>query len=170
MSRTKTTVMGTMTAVVGMIGLSVYAADISIDQLPVKAKAALLKLAGDHPILEVESEKEHGIMVYEAAWEVDGNKVEAEVTADGVLLEMEEKVAAADVPAAVRDAAASVLGNADNVRYERHTEVFYEVKGTVDGKGKEIKISPGGKVMGHDDDGDDHDGHDHDGDDDDGEE
>lgn len=155
MKRTMKAALGTVTAVMGVIGLSVYAADISMDQLPAKAKAALLKLAGDHPILEVESEKEHGIMVYEAAWEVDGNEVEAEVTADGILLEMEEKVSAADVPAAVRDAAASVLGNAGDIRYERHTEVFYEVKGKVDGKGKEIRISPGGKVAGQEDDDDD---------------
>jgi hypothetical protein len=135
--------------------LTVWAADASLDKFPEKAKAALLKLAGDNKITEVEMEKEHGIQVYEASWLVDGKKHEAEVTADGVLLELEESVDSDKVPEAVRTAAGKALPGDQKLRYEKHTIVLYEVKGKVDGKNKEIAINPGGKIAGQEEDDDD---------------
>lgn len=152
-------------AACGGLTLSLLAADLTLDQIPAKAREALEKLAGNNKIVEVEAEKENGIMVYEAAWVGNGTHTEAEVTEDGVLLEMEESLQPEAVPESIRAAAEAALAGAPSIKYERHTVVFYEVKGKVDGKGKEIKISAGGKVMGDDDEADD-DGDD-DGDDDD---
>ncbi len=158
MTRRRMAVLGTSAVLVGGATLTVWAANLTLDQLPARAKEALLKLADGNAITEIESEKEHGVQIYEAAWMVNGKEVEAEVTADGILLETEQGVAADEVPQAVRDAAQKALAGAEKVHYEMHTVVFYEVEGKVNGKNKELKISPTGKVSGQkDDDGDDDD-------------
>jgi uncharacterized membrane protein YkoI len=72
--------------------------DLTIDQLPEPARAALLKLAGGARIVEVEREREHGAMIYEAAWVKNGTQHEAEVTAEGALLELEETIPAEKAP------------------------------------------------------------------------
>ncbi len=141
----------------GGLVVSLWAADLTIDKIPVKAREALQKLAGDNKILEVEAEKEHGIQVYEAEWVSNGTHTEAEVTADGVLLEMEESVKAEAVPDSVKATATQALPGAPALHFTRHTVVFYEVEGKVDGKNKEISISPSGKRMGDEDEGDDED-------------
>jgi len=132
----------------GGLTLSLWAANVTLDQIPAKAREALQKLAGTNKIVEVEAEKEHGIQVYEAEWIADGTEVEAEVTADGVLLEMEEAVKVEAVPPAVRAAAEKALAGAPKLQYEKHTVVFYEAEGKVNGKKKEVSISPAGKLMG----------------------
>lgn len=137
--------------VCGGITLTLWAADLTLDQVPAAAREALLKLAGDNKIVSVETEKENGIQVYEAEWVARGVSIEAEVTADGVLLEMEEDVKADSVPEAVRTTAEKALAGADKITYEKHTVVFYEVEGKVAGKGKEVSISPAGKLMDNED-------------------
>lgn len=159
MLKQKRSILVAALAACGGLTLSLWAADLTLDQIPAKAREALERLAGSNKIVEVESEKENGIMVYEAAWIGNGTHTEAEVTEDGVLLEMEESLKPEAVPESIRTAAEAALAGAPTIKYERHTVVFYGVKGKVDGKGKELKISAGGKVMGHEDedDGDDDD-------------
>jgi hypothetical protein len=149
--RRRKMMMVVLAVVCGGSAFSVWAAGINVDQIPAKAREALQKLAGSNPIIKVESEKEHGVQVYEAAWTADGTKTEAEVTADGVLLEMEEWVKADKVPQAVRETAEKALAGASKLSYEKHTVVFYEVEGKVDGKKKEVSISPAGKLMSQED-------------------
>jgi hypothetical protein len=138
-----------------VVSLTALAAAVTLDNIPAKAREALLKLADGNAIVEVESEKEHGVQVYEASWRVNGKEVEAEVTADGILLETEQGVDAEAVPQAVRTAAETALAGADKIHYEMHTVVFYEVEGRVNGKNKEVKISPTGQVAGQEDDDED---------------
>lgn len=157
MGKRKSILVGAVVAC-GALTLSVWAAAVTIDQFPAKAREALQKLAGDNQIIEVESEKEGGVQMYEAAWKAGGVVHEAEVTADGVLVEMEEGVRAEDLPEAVKAAAEQALTGAPKIHYEKHTYVVYEVEGKVDGKNKEIVISPTGKVKGgEDEEGDDDD-------------
>lgn len=162
MLRSKALWVAAASVLIGAAALTVWAADLTFDNLPLRAKEALAKLAGDNKITEVESEKEHGVQVFEAAWNVDGREVEAEVTADGVLLEMEEIVPASEVPGAVRAAAEQALAGAPKITYEKHTVVFYEVKGKVADKTKEVKISPTGQVAGQEDEEGDDEGEDDD--------
>jgi hypothetical protein len=151
-------------AVLAAIGLtfSLVAADLTLDKIPAKAREALQKLAGNNPILEVEAETEHGLKVYEAEWKANGTIHEAEVTENGELLEMEEGVKAEDVPEVVKAAAEKAMNGAAKLHYAKHTVVFYEVEGRVDGKGKEVSISPSGRLINgdEDEDGDDDDGED----------
>jgi uncharacterized membrane protein YkoI len=138
--------------------------DLTIDQVPEPARAALLKLAGDAKIIEAEREHEHGVLVYEAEWAKDGTKHEAAVTADGTLVEIEEIIPVDKAPAAVRAAIAKHFGPDAKVVVEKKMVVVYEVEAKVDGKHKELLVLPTGRVHKepdddheHDDDDDEHD-------------
>lgn len=142
--------------------------DISLDQMPGPARAALLKLAAGAKIIEAEREREHGTVVYEAEWIVNGTEHEAKVTADGALIETEEVVRLKDLPAAVRAAIAKHFPAKSKVKVEKKTIVIYEVEARIDGKERELLVFPTGRVHeGHDEDHDDDHDHDHDDDDDD---
>ncbi len=122
---------------------------VTMEQLPPKVKEAVQKVVGSNPIKEIEREREHGIVIYEVEWTVNGKEREAEFTADGHLLELEEEVNANEVPAAVRQAAAEALGKGLKVEFERKTIVLYEAEAKVDGKEREVLILPTGKVVRH---------------------
>ncbi|MBN1489727.1 MAG: PepSY-like domain-containing protein [Phycisphaerae bacterium] len=136
-------------ALVAVFAVTGWAGDVAeaLDQMPTKARAALVKLAGTATIVEAEQEKEHGVVCYEAEWAVDGREVGATVTADGELVEMEEELDEASVPAAIQAAATKALPAGTAVEYERVTTVVYEVEAKVDGKEKEMLISATGKIM-----------------------
>jgi len=123
---------------------------VSLDQVPEPARKALLKLAGEGKITEVERENKHGVVLYEAEWKVNGREHEATVTAEGDLVELaEEDLAPADVPGAVKRAAAKIFPNAAALEYEKKMFVMYEVEGKVKGKKRELLISPTGKIVRH---------------------
>lgn len=122
---------------------------VTMEQLPPKVKEAVQRLVGTNTIKELEKETEHGTVVYGVEWTANGKEWEAEFTADGDLLEVEEAVAADEVPAAVRHAAAKALGEAAKIEFERVTITLYEAETKIDGKEREILISPTGKLMHH---------------------
>ena len=138
--------------------------ELTIDQVPEAARAALLKLAGGAKIVEVERENEHGLGVYEAEWVVNGREHEAAVMADGTLVEMAEVVGLETLPPAVRAAVTKHFPGETKLEIEKKTIVAYEVEARVDGKEREVLILPTGKVHGqrtegsqHHDDADDDD-------------
>lgn len=120
--------------------------DLTIDQVPLPARAALLRLAARVKIVEVERKTEHGAVRYEAEWVVEGVEHEAAVTADGTLLETEESVAPEKAPAAVRAAIRKHFGPGAKVVIEKKMIVVYEVEAKTDGKEKELLIFPTGRV------------------------
>jgi len=122
--------------------------NIALNQIPEKAREALLKLAKGAPITEVEREKERGMIFYEAEWKFNGRETEAKVTADGDLVELEEEISAKDVPAAVKAVVAKEFPAGAKVEYEKVMVVVYEVEAKVNGKEKEIMVSPIGKIVG----------------------
>ena len=138
--------------------------DLTINQVPEPARAALLKLAGGAKIIKAEREKEHGVLVYEAEWVKDGTQHEAAVTADGTLIETEENVRVEDLPPAVRAAIAKHFPAKTKLTVEKKMVVIYEVEARIDGKERELVVFPTGKVHkehdeDHDDDGGDDDDH-----------
>jgi uncharacterized membrane protein YkoI len=138
-------------SVVGMVAFGAWAGheqeeEITLDAMPEAARAALLELAGGAMITEAECEQEHGAIVYEAEWVVDGVEHEAAVTADGALVEMEEEIPLEAAPAEVRAAIAQYFGADTMVTVERKMVVVYEVEAEVDGEEKELLIWPTGRV------------------------
>lgn len=128
--------------------------DLTIDQVPEPARAALRHLAGKADIIKAEREKEHGVVVYEAAWVTNGTEHEAAVTADGTLLETEETIPAGNAPPAVRKAIKAHFGADAKVVVEKKMIVLYEIEGKVNGEEEELLVFPTGRVIEHDDDDD----------------
>ncbi len=156
-----------LVVVLGVVGGVAFAAwagnvqeeEVTLDQVPEPARAALLTLAGDAKITKAEREKEDGILVFEAAWVTDGTKHEATVTADGTLIETEEIIPAEKAPAAVRAAIATHFGADAKVVVEKKMIVLYEVEGKIKGEEEELLVFPTGRVIKErDDDEDDDDG------------
>jgi hypothetical protein len=142
-------------SVLATMTLMAWAADekeMSLDQIPAEAKAAILKQAGANKIAEVEQETHDGVAVYEAEWEVNGAEHEVAVLADGTVVETEEEIDAAQAPAAVRAAIEKQFGAGAKVSIDRKTVVLYEAEGKVDGKGMEVIFSPTGKSHGAEED------------------
>ncbi len=121
---------------------------LPVEQVPAAARDALLELSGKAEIMKFERESEHGVVLYQAEWMTDGRKHEATVTAEGGLIELEEEVPAADVPAAVQRAAAKVFSSGAKLEYEKKTLVVYEVEGKVNGREREVVIMATGKIAG----------------------
>lgn len=145
--------------VLGAAGLAAALDDerLPLDQVPAAARRALEIQAGGAKFTEIEREVEHGVTVYEAEWTDHGMEHEASVSADGELLEIEEVVPMDKAPAAVREAITKQFGAGAKVVIEKTMVVYYEVETKVDGKEKELYISPTGRVHGTEgeDDGDD---------------
>lgn len=127
-------------------------------KIPAAAQKALLKLAGDAKISEVDVEDEDGVKVYEGAWKVNGVEHEAEVTANGDVIETEQVIAAGDAPKAVQKAAAKAFPKGAKVTIEKKTVVLYEIEAEIKGKEKEILVAATGQrvEIEHGDDDDDH--------------
>jgi hypothetical protein len=95
-------------------------------------------------------EREGVVTVYAARWEADGRTTEAEVTAEGDLLEIEEIVPADSVPEAVRRTAEERLAGAPTVTYVWKMVFVYEAEGVVDGRHREVLVFPTGSIAGSD--------------------
>lgn len=115
--------------------------DLTLEALPPAARDALVRLAGDARITEVEQEGEG---LYEAEWKVGGREHEAVVTADGTLVELEEEIEPAAAPPAVRQLIAERFGPDAAVEVERLTVYLYEIEG----RGVELIVTPTGQVRG----------------------
>jgi len=122
--------------------------------VPQAAADALRREAGGAALDRIEREPERGVDLYEAAWSAgDGTAHEAKVTADGALVEREESIALAEVPAAARAAIARRFPAGD-VQVVRKTWILYEAEGA----GGELLVSPTGREVDEgDDEGDDDD-------------
>lgn len=119
--------------------------EISPDKMPAKAREALMKQAAGAKLGKCSHEKEDGVELFEADWTVHGLVCSATVTADGAIVEIEEQLAAKDVPAAVEKAAARMFPGDKGVVVEKRITVTYEVKGKVKGKEREVVLNAAGK-------------------------
>ncbi len=150
---------------VALVGLAAALDEvkISLDQVPGPARAALVKYAGGAMFTKLEREKDDGVMVFEAAWSVNGVEYEASVLSDGTLLQTEETIPAASAPPGVRSAIGQHFPAGAVVVVEKKLIVVYELEAKINGIEKEIQVFPTGKVVDdHDDDSDEDDNDDND--------
>lgn len=103
--------------------------------VPANALAGLKKIAGDASITEFAEEIEHGHKFYEGSWKGPDGKVDTLVTEAGDVVEIEESLPSAKIPAAVCAAAEKVAGN--GATFERKTLYLYEIHFKKDGKNQE---------------------------------
>lgn len=115
-------------------------------EVPAAALATLKKLARRAEITEFAEEIEHGHTFYEGSWRArSGADMDVLVTTAGALVEIEERVAADKVPAAVRKAARKAAGKRVQLAFEKKTMILYEVKFQRDDSRHELLLSPDGR-------------------------
>lgn len=119
------------------------------DTIPSAASAALQRAAGDAKIEKIEREGD----LYEASWHVDGLEHEAAVTAAGELVEREEEVPSAQVPAVVRAVAIAKLPQSTSVKFVKLMNGNYEIEAG----DRELVVTPEGREVDDDDDDEDDD-------------
>jgi len=115
-------------------------------EVPKPALVALKKLADKAAITEFAEEMEHGHKFYEGSWAGVTGNVDALVTESGDLVEIEEVVAAENLPAAVRAESEKQAGKGTKVTFEKKTLILYEMHFTKDGKGHEAVFTPDGRA------------------------
>ncbi|RIK67978.1 MAG: hypothetical protein DCC66_11045 [Planctomycetota bacterium] len=131
--------------------------EVQASDLPKAALEALKKLAAGAVITKFEMEIENGVTLYEGSWKGPHGEVEAEVTAQGDLVEMEEHISPEVLPKAVLEAVRKTAGSDAKLHAEKLTTIHYEVKFTKNGKRHEVKYTPDGRAEGNEADGEDDD-------------
>jgi hypothetical protein len=115
---------------------------VSAGEVPAAARAALEKLADGAALTAFSEEIEHGHTFYEGSYRTSsGRGVDALVTPTGDVVEIEESVDLAGVPAAVAQAAKAAAGPAE-LRFEKKTLVLYEVKFRQGDRVHELVLTP----------------------------
>jgi hypothetical protein len=99
------------------------------------------------------SEMERGKLEYEVALTVNGRSRDVSIAPDGSLLEIEEEVALAELPAAVRvgleaKAAPGTITKVESIT-KHGTLVAYEAQVRSGGKHSEIQVGPDGQPLAH---------------------
>lgn len=138
---------------------AVFAADKDDEEMNEKGKESIVKfkdlpkavqnafrrqLKGVKPS-KIEMEKEDGFVEYEAKAKLGKKTMEFKVSADGKLMETEQKLALGKLPKAVSDAIHKRFPKAKMQKAERVTMTYIEVKILRDGKKEEVKLLENGR-------------------------
>ena len=96
-------------------------------------------------------EQENGQTFYEVELRVNGHTRDVLIDSNGAVVEVEEQVALASLPAAVRDGLKAGAGSGKIGVVESVTKggqiVAYEAHVTTNGKKSEVKVGPDGKPL-----------------------
>ncbi len=99
------------------------------------------------------SEVEDGKLEYEVQLTVNGHSRDVSIAPDGSVLEVEEEVALAALPAAVREGLTKLAGAGTMTRVESITKqgalVAYEAHVRTGSKRSEIQVGPDGRPLAH---------------------
>lgn len=135
---------------------------------PAAVTSAVEKAHSSAKVLGCTHELEDGAAVYEAEVRTsDGKELELLVGSDGSILETEEKIPAAELPAAVLQALHTKHADATVKKAERLTagngDVSFEIAFVSGGRKEELTVTEAGVLVDDDDDGDESDaaGNDH---------
>ena len=114
--------------------------------VPGAAAAALTTLAGAGSFESVERQRTGSVEVYMATWKLNGHAHDATVSADGVLIEGNERVDSVQAPPPVQRVAGEFYGPNAQVEYRKKTIVVYSARAPFRGHQHEIIISPTGEL------------------------
>lgn len=98
-------------------------------------------------------EQENGQTLYEAELTLNGHSKDILMDTTGAVVEIEEQVALASLPATVQQGLRAKAGSGKILKVESLTKnnklVAYEAKVQIAGKKKEITVDPDGKPLAH---------------------
>jgi uncharacterized membrane protein YkoI len=119
---------------------------VQLSDAPAGVQAAIRDFRSGGTLKGVTSEKEHGVTVYEAAYDVNGKELSLKISSDGTLLEIERAVDENELPAAVTAAIQKKFPSGVVKKAETVEQHIIEVKIATDGKTQEVKFSPAGVI------------------------
>jgi hypothetical protein len=122
--------------------------EVTEAEVPAPALATLKKLAAGAQITTFAEEIEHGSTFYEGSWKApSGRNMDVLVTPTGDLVNIEEKITANQIPAAVLKAARKQAGKDTTLKFEKKTTISYEVKFKKGKKRREVLLTPDGRCL-----------------------
>jgi uncharacterized membrane protein YkoI len=145
--------------VIVSVSLFASAAFVSADtpvkmaDLPAAVQKTVKEQSAGGTIRGLSKETEHGKTTYEAELTINGQKKDIEMDAAGNVLEAEDEVTIADIPAAARAAIEKSAGSGKVLKVEAVTQhgqvTAYEavVQKTANGKKSEVRVDANGKPV-----------------------
>ena len=125
--------------------------DVRLDQVPAAVQAAMKKLAGSGAITNTSRETEKdGTVLYEVAYKIGEKKFEAEVSASGEVVVVDEQVTLESLPPAVRAAIEKATASGKIGKVEKASkgeETFYEAEFTVGDAEHEVQVALDGTII-----------------------
>jgi hypothetical protein len=146
--------------VTGLIGTALLAVTVvaqekklSRKDLPPAVEKTVAAQSKGATITGFTTEVENGKKIYEAALVVDGHGRDISMDKDGRILEIEDEVVLASLPAAVQEGLKTAASKGKLGKVESLTKngklVAYESVVTVGGKHHEVQVGPDGKKLAH---------------------
>lgn len=124
---------------------------LQMKDLPPAVQKALKEQTMGATIVSISTEKEGGKIVYEVETKVDGHARDMLIDSTGKVIEIEEEVDMASLPAAVQAEAKKSLGQGKVDRIESVTKngIFSGYEAVVERGSKKVEVSlgPDGKVL-----------------------
>lgn len=127
---------------------------VTWNQLPQAVQGALSQTLPGVTFDELTREVEDGFVAYEAGYTANGSECSVKLTEDGHVVEMEEGISIADLPADVAAAVANEFPGASIEEAELVHVTLYELEISANGKTREVKVLANGSILGDDDDDD----------------
>lgn len=124
---------------------------VKMADLPAAVQKTVKEQSAGGTIRGLSKETEHGKTTYEAELTINGHKKDLEIDADGKILESEDEVAIADIPAPARAAIEKDAGSGKVLKVEAVSQNgkvnAYEavVQKTAGGKKSEVRVDAAGK-------------------------
>ena len=115
--------------------------------LPDSVQKTLTTLAGKGRVAKAIREKDRGGRFFLAAWEAEGTKLSAKVTAQGLVAEMRESLSDTDVPPFIRAASLQAFRKQTKTTFTLRKLVFYEVEAKVGGRTRRVLVAPTGQIL-----------------------
>lgn len=120
---------------------------VKVEQLPKAVLAAVESALPGAKIVSAALEEEDEEDVYEIKTQTAGGEMMVMITPEGQLLEIEQTVAAKDLPARVSQVLALIMPKGETSELEKATAVVYVVEKTFDDVVCEIAITGSGKII-----------------------
>lgn len=125
--------------------------DIPFDKLPEGVQKTAQGLAGKGKITKATKESgDRGGTIYEVAYTVGRTKYEAEISPKGQVVVVDEQIALSQVPKPARGVIEEKTAGGKIIKIEKAKEgreVYYEAEFTKNGKEREVKVAPDGKIL-----------------------
>jgi hypothetical protein len=138
-----------------ILGLGAQAAEkkISRSDLPPAVEKTVAAQSAGAIVRGFSQELEDGRTFYEAELSVDGHSKDILMDSGGAIVEVEEEVSLASLPAAVQEglkaaAGAGKIGKVESLT-KRGRLVAYEARVSTEGKKSEVQVGPDGNRLNH---------------------